>query len=151
MEAKKLILIILFCLILSSGAFAKGTGTCTLDQASYISSELASFTCVCTDKDQENVLGYMQWFKNDTTLLQNTTINSGKCKGIPFTTNLVLPHGNYTFNATFRTTDTDWDDPTDVVTDEATVLSGSTETCLITDITFLPDTPLGQLGAERQP
>jgi len=149
MEAKKLILIILFCLILSSGAFAKGTGTCTLDQASYISSELASFTCVCTDKDQENVLGDMVWIKNDTTILQNTSITSGKCKSEAFTTNLVLPYGNYSFNATFVTLDADWNEPADVVTDDATVLSGSTNTCLITDITFLPDTPLGQLAAAK--
>jgi len=127
-ETNKLLLLLFLFSILVIPVSAKGTGTCTLDQASYISSELASFTCVCTDKDQENVLGYMQWFKNDTTLLQNTTISSGKCKGTPFMTNLVLPHGNYTFNATFRTTDTDWDDPADVVTDDATVLSGSTAT-----------------------
>jgi len=150
MEAKRLALIFILFFVLINSVSASGTGICVLDQASYIPNEIATFSCTCTHPLQENVAGNFVWIKNDTTILLNETTTSGLCRSAVFSSNFIIPNGGlYDFNVTFVTADTNWDDPTDVVTDEASVLVGSSTACLISDITFLDGVPLGQLSASK--
>jgi len=150
MEARKLIIIILFFFLFAIPINASGTGICTLDQANYIPNEIATFSCTCTHPLQENVAGNFVWIQNDTTIILNETTNSGLCRDAVFSSNFILPNGGlYDFNVTFVTADTNWDDPTDIVTDEASVLAGSSIACLISDISFLESTPLGQLSSAK--
>lgn len=147
---KKLLLLLFFIIVLASSTIA--TGICTLDKYDYHPGETGTFTCSCTDAQEENKVGYVLWLNSTGGVLQNTSgINSGPCRtsffgdSFTFSTTLV----NYTGNTTFNSTSPLWNNIDDIVTDTFNVTGASVLDCGITDFTQHPFVRLGELNAVK--
>ncbi len=138
MNRKPLMWIFLFILLVLP---VMGAGVCSLDKLEYHPGETALLSCICTSPQEEGVFGEIVWV-NDTSILQTTVVNSGSCRTSFFgATYTFLSGQNFLGNATFNTTDPQWN--SDVVTDDFNVSGASIVDCELQQATFRNNTNLG--------
>lgn len=114
---------------------ANAAGVCVLDKEEYNSGETAVVVCGCSNPQEEGENGFMVW-RNDTgTILQNTSLNTGSCRTTFFDDTLTFPNGfPLVGNVTFETSDPDWGQGDDIITDNFNVSLPGIFSCAINEI-----------------
>ena len=147
--------VLLFCILFFLVPSVFSAGVCELDKAIYHPGESATFFCSCSEKNEEDRVGYVV-FQNDSVVLDSVLVSSGKCKGNLFGGSYVLGVGDGVGNVSFSLNSDgsgipqDWDDVDDVRSDVFNVSGAHVSDCLIVDVTGNPNGyDIGTIGSVK--
>ena len=139
MKKLTLFIIIIFLFVIP---YVFSDGICSTVKDNYSPGEIATFQCFCTEGNEEDTDGYINFFHENGTQLSTTFVNSGKCDESFFGDSYLIPQTetNYTIEANFskdpdgKDIPKDWDNINDVTSKIFSVTGFNITDCLISNI-----------------